>query len=478
MMPDIAIQGKAINPEMALRFVLLLGLMLILIPYGGVYDQHFLPGLALVAIAFALSALRIGAPRADAIPEIARCWRWIFLITLIATAYALLQSLQLPGKILAHGAWDTANELLGTDGRDIGGSISVDPAATRRAMLGMVMPALVLMAVLGLYRRDDDALRLMRILFAIGAVIAVFGILEHLVAPDRLLLMERRYRMRGVTGVFVNVNTAATFFGVAALMGLGLCLERFRRIAPGGLLRFFAAPRMQWSDPCMQFLSYLTGLLAIILALVLTQSRGGVAAAFTMILIFMFWASFRYGLRNATMARRLAAGGLFAAATFTVLAQMASRTALRIEEGGFEDARFCLSESAMRAIADHWVLGSGLGTFETIFPLYRDPACAFGRHIDMAHNSWIEGMLGLGIVFPLLVIAIVAVFGHALWGARRRRRYRFSGVVGAGILGLISLHAIVDFSLQIPGVAAYAAACIGAAIVLANGRGKKTRRNG
>lgn len=453
-----------------MRFVLLVGLLLTLVPYGGVYDQFFLPGLTLIALACGFGSLRVSRGR-DATGG--RIWRYYSLtcaITLAATAFVLLQSLQFSSNIFAHAIWDTAAEAQLADHGDFGGAISVDPGTTRRALLGLIMPALVFLAVLGLYRADDDILRLWRSLFAVGVAIAVFGMLEFLLAPDRLLLMERRHHMRGVTGVFVNVNTAATFFGIVVLMGLGLTLERFRRIGAHKLWRFFTAPRLQWSDPVLQFLVYIAGILATLIALVLTQSRGGVAAAFAAMLLFMFWAAYRYGLREASVARKLITGLAFTVATFAALAQMASRTALRIETRGFEDARFCLSDSALHAIADHWLLGSGLGTFESVFPLYRDPACAFGRHIDMAHNTWIEGMLGLGIAFPLIVTAVFLVLGRALWAARRRRRYRFSGIVGACIIFLISLHAIVDFSLQIPGVAAYAAACIGAAVVLANGR--------
>ena len=471
MMPDILAGSLRIRPRQILRLFLLAALLVLLIPYGGVLDQHFLPGLALVALVFSFSAigLREGGVAA-------RTWSQMFVITVVISAYVLLQSLVLPWNPLAHPIWASAAELLGSMGSNNAGAISVEPAATRRALLSLILPALVLMAVIALYRSDDDAMRLWRWLFWIGVGIAAFGIVEFLLAADRLLLMERRHAMRGVTGVFVNVNTAATFFGIALLMGLGLCIERYRKTGGKRLLHWFVEPRFVWSDPCTQFLVYACGSLTILLALVLTQSRGGVGAAFAMVLLILFWAVQRYGLREAQTHRKLIVGGVFVAAILTALSQLASRTALRIEMQGFEDARLCMSESAMRAIGDHLLRGSGLGTFETIFPLYRDPACAFGRHIDMAHNTWIEGMLGLGVAFPILVLAVIVVLGNGLIAARNRRRYRFSGLVGATILGLVALHAIVDFSLQIPGVAAYAAACIAVAVVLATGRSSKHRK--
>lgn len=468
VMPVFFKERPAIHPRQILRFVFLAGLLILLLPYGAVLDHHFLMGLVLVSLVFALTALSIrqGTGAGD-------LWSQVFVITVVISAYVILQSLILPWNPLAHAIWASTGDALGDAVGRMAGAISVEPAATRRALLSLIMPALVLMAVIALYRSDDEVMRLWRFLFAIGVVIAALGILEYLIAPDRLLFMERRHAMRGVTGVFVNVNTAATFFGIALLMGLGLCVERFRKTGIRRLLRWFAAPRFEWSDARLQFLVYACGVLTVLVALVLTQSRGGVAAAFAMMLLFLFWAAFRYGLREAPIRRKLTVGIAFAVATVAALSQMASRTALRIETRGFEDSRFCLSEGAMHAIRDHLLFGSGLGTFETIFPLYRDPACAFGRHIDMAHNSWIEGMLGLGFAFPILVVAVVIVLGKGLAAARRRRRYRFSGIVGATILGLVALHSLVDFSLQIPGVAAYTAACVAAAVALATGRSRK-----
>jgi len=51
-----------------------------------------------------------------------------------------------------------------------------------------------------------------------------------------------------------------------------------------------------------------------------------------------------------------------------------------------------------------------------------------------------------------------------------RHRLRFLPVGGLAALVLVTLHAIVDFSLQIPGVAIYVASAIAAAVAAALGR--------
>jgi len=73
--------------------------------------------------------------------------------------------------------------------------------------------------------------------------------------------------------------------------------------------------------------------------------------------------------------------------------------------------------------------------------------------------------------FVAAMTLVYVTLGAALiHGARVRRRLRHLPVAGLAALVLITLHAIVDFSLQIPGVAVYAAAAIAAAVAVALGR--------
>ena len=58
-------------------------------------------------------------------------------------------------------------------------------------------------------------------------------------------------------------------------------------------------------------------------------------------------------------------------------------------------------------------------------------------------------------------------------GIRIRHKFRFIPVMGLAVLILASLHSIVDFSLQIPGVGVYFAAIMAAATTVSLGRGRE-----
>jgi hypothetical protein len=80
----------------------------------------------------------------------------------------------------------------------------------------------------------------------------------------------------------------------------------------------------------------------------------------------------------------------------------------------------------------------------------------------MAHNVYLEGLTAFGLAFvPLLFVFFAALIIIFRKGVRTRLRYRFAGQLGLAALLLVTLHSLVDFSVQIPGFA------ISFAIVLA-----------
>ena len=147
-----------------------------------------------------------------------------------------------------------------------------------------------------------------------------------------------------------------------------------------------------------------------------------------------------------------------------LFALFAGRSVYRLEEQGAEDGRWCAFASTIEAIKDNWVWGAGFGAFRDIYPVYRNAECAgiFG-YWDRAHNFYLEGYLGLGLPFAIaLVIGYAVLAGVLACGARHRHKFRFIPVTGLATLGLVSLHSMVDFSMQIPGVNVYFATAMAA----------------
>ena len=83
----------------------------------------------------------------------------------------------------------------------------------------------------------------------------------------------------------------------------------------------------------------------------------------------------------------------------------------------------------------------------------------------MAHNTYLEVFQGLGIVFGSMLIASIALLARrCAKGAMTRRENEMIPCVAAGVAVLVGAHSLVDFSLQIEGIAVTFMAVLGAGV--------------
>ena len=121
-----------------------------------------------------------------------------------------------------------------------------------------------------------------------------------------------------------------------------------------------------------------------------------------------------------------------------------------------------IAERTLHAIGDAPILGTGLGTFAPVYRVYRSGR--IGPNVDRAHNDWLELALELGVpAAACFVGALAALALVCAAGAFTRRRDEEMPAVGLASCVLVGAHALVDFSLQIPAVAATFALVLGMA---------------
>jgi len=400
----------------------------------------------------------------------------LFLLTVMCV-WVALQSLQFSGNPLAHPAWIDAGRITGRTG----GSVSVSPADTLAAMLQLAMPLVTFMTGLILCTSDDRAEKILKRLTVISAAISVFGLLQFLAAPHQLLFWEKTVYLDSLTTVFVNRNTAATYLGLT-MLGLTVICEQYWRQGRFRLFRRWALkgvlPRsidkMLWPGLAVLMLTL------TIMALMLTRSRAGISSSVVGMLVLLPLMIFgrpstlrsHHSRPQRSIYRTI---GMTAAGIVTVLlclSLFAGRMLLRAQVRG-DDDRFCIMPGLIKAIGQFPLTGTGFGTFADVFPAYRDPHCWLIGVWERAHNTYLEGMLGLGILFPL---AIALVFSVLIWtlfrGLKDRRRLHPYPALGVAAVILVALHALLDFSLQIPGFALFFAAFIAPLTSIAFGVGR------
>src|SRR5260370_19172369 len=119
----------------------------------------------------------------------------------------------------------------------------------------------------------------------------------------------------------------------------------------------------------------------------------------------------------------------------------------------------------VRSILDRPFLGHGSGTFADIFPVYRDRSISvWGTWLE-AHNTYLEILQGLGLVFGSMLLVSLALLGwRCVKGALTRRENAAIPRVAAAATVLVGVHALVDFSLQIQAVSLTFLAILGAGV--------------
>jgi hypothetical protein len=456
------------------QFFFCLLVILLLLPEGSVRSAPlYLFAVPFFALASLVAAMMPVAPRHRSMQRIAAGVAGLLML------WGCLQAASFDGNLFANPAWKAASDVLGP----MPGSISIVPADTLATLVPILLPFAVFLTAMALFQSDEDATRLLRFLAIFGGLVALYGLIQYELFPDHLMFRKKEYYLRDLTSVLVNRNSIATFLGAALLLNAGFLYDS---LMPGasrngrGGTAFYARRHIRVSA-----YSVLHGFLlcAAVVALLLTHSRAGTAATFiSLLLLAVFFVLDGYRrierrsgerLSGAPHWRRVAVALGASAAVAFVFAFFAGQVILRADLQGLEDGRFCAYPSIVQLLRDNWLFGTGLGSFREAFARYQDPVCGKDILWDRAHSFYLEGWIDLGVVFvPILLLVVTGLLLTFVSGIRKRKARRWASATGAAVLLVFLLHSIVDFSIQIPGVAVYFAAIMAGAAVLSMNRNR------
>lgn len=458
-----------------LRWLFVAMLFLVLIPTGSV---TYLP-LHLAATAFFViaAAAAIVSPS----PAAARVAGGI-AVTVAATLaiWMVIQATGFVGNPLANPIWGEVGRLLGPTAE----SISVSPGDGWQGLMSTMMPFAIFVTVILLFQGDDRGLWPVRAIVVPGFLLALIGLIQFEFFPDMLLFERKYFYLKSLTVVFVNSNTAATYLAMLLVFASGLAFHSIQNAGLRQLLRFLiGAPSLTKPADARRGIFYAAGAALLLVALMLTKSRAGVAAGIFGVIILSVILAY-YGSQHSS--KRVAAGfarrrtptstkmlrvGIVLVAILVIGAAFSSQVVMRAQVQGSNDMRFCFMPGILQMVRDNWLTGTGFGSFRYVFPAYRDPSCGLEGVLTRAHDFYLEGWITLGLPFVILTsVVVVTLFFYLIHGIRSRRQYRWIPAAGLGVLLIQILHNSIDFSIQVPAVAAIFAALMGASVVTAAGR--------
>ncbi|MBO9136775.1 O-antigen ligase family protein [Rhizobium sp. L80/93] len=350
------------------------------------------------------------------------------------------------------------------------GSISIVPADSIATLLFVALPLLSFLTGLLVIRTDGDARMVINSLGVGGALCAIYGLIQFSFFPTTNLFFQKDSYLDSLTATFVNRNTAGTFLGIVTLITLRFAWSYGRKISVGRIIKRRFQNRNVDSAGLGTFLVSVSCAASAAMALMLTKSRGATASSLLALGVMLYLtledqnADGKSGFSRPRTSRKGVIRFIIVAFVLIVCFSIfGGRAILRAEIQGGDDGRYCVLPGIIDLARGEPIFGYGFGSFLYAFPPFRDPACGIINVWDRAHNVFLEGYIGLGVLFPALVLvgggSLIAA--HII-GLRERRRMRSYAVVGLAVIVLVGLHSLVDFSIQIPGMATYAASLLAA----------------
>lgn len=395
------------------------------------------------------------------------------LIAILATSWARkdlrLAPLALPAAlfsaVIAAALWaltpltpEGPNPLWAYAPRAFGSVVDVSNLTIELIKLGGLACVFVAAYLIG---ADSQRARLaFQALVVLSILYGLWAALAHIVEPRYVLGVGKRYAANRLTGSFLSPNTAATLLGASLVLVLAQLLARWRAAgrAPAEIL--------------LRRIGFLgAGTVAIVTALLLTQSRAGIAATVVGLAVALALHAFqgRWSWRWG--------GGLLLLAVVIGLGPLV----VRAGQGAYARLENLSQDAAGRQaiFAAHWDayqtapwFGYGLGSFDRINQMIMTPS-NYGLLFDVhaLHNvyiQWLEeaGAVGAGSMF-LTIAAILVLIGRGAV-AREDQSVIARGALAASVVILV--HGLSDFALQVPSMPIYWACLLGLAFGRVRGR--------
>ena len=397
------------------------------IPYGTVepwWKAAFICAVFAICIIALIETLKNRIQRIEGVS--------ILLPMLAMSVLAFLQTLSLGSRTEANlSVWNT---------------ISADPYQTRFFSLQM-LALTTLLALLYRYASTQHRVRvLVFTVLAIAVASAVFGILRQTTQQETGFLLPLLKKNQGY-GQFINKNHFAFLMEMAFGLGLGIILG-------GGVAR-------------ERLMIYVALLLPIWTGLVLANSRGGILAMLSQVVVaVLLLISFR-GLSSEYQLPKIAQSGALRAVLFVVLVVGilfgtfwvgGDRLATNFENATNEitstptragASRNEIWRATLKMFAAHPIVGVGLGAYWIAITAYHDASGLMTP--QEAHNDYLEllssgGLIGLALGVWFVVAVVVKIRQNLLTDTGYKRAVRLGAILG--ITG-VAAHSLVDFGLHI-----------------------------
>lgn len=398
----------------------------------------------------------------------------------ISPSKALKPGLPLFFVLLAVQLWVAMQGLLG---------LSADPSKTMLYLVLGISYSLLFLLIISLFATRTRLLWLVGILVVSGTLQAFYGTFMALSGFEWSLFGETVRSSSAANGTFVNRNHFAGYIELTLACGIGLMMamrstERWSWVSA---IELVMGPKARLR----------LALVILVIALVMTRSRGGNVAFFAAMLAM----SVLFIVRNRENRRRnvLILLSLIVIDTLVISQYfglenlkdriMDTRLVDKVETVEVNNVpievvqqaneiRGQVFEDIVPLAMDKPIVGQGAGAFEATYSQYAEESVRL--HFDHAHNDFLQFFIEYGAIGTVLLAIFVGWALYFSLAALWQTHSLFRNGLGLGIsIGIVSLmiHSLSDFNLQIPANAATFVILCAIAVLIQNHSKRKSKLN-
>ena len=392
---------------------------------------------------------------ASEISTLLRGRKWVAILLGLVVAIPLLQLIPLPPSVWSalpgRAAVVETYRAASLDLPWLG--VSISPWATTRVAFSLLPPVAIFLGVLACQRDERRRLWILMLLIGIASVfLDIAQIIEGPESPLRFYSFTNK--VVGV-GFFANRNHHAAFLF---------------SLIPFAAFVFYGSDRSR-SGFGLAGLSSVC--LAVLLGLLMTGSRSALClglaaciAAYGLILNDRF-----VGPRRDRMSTYIGALGALFGASFLAVSFGLLNIVDRFRGDEFvSDVRWTIARISFDAVKAFFPFGSGLGTFDRVYPSFQTTNTIFPAIVNHVHNDLLElmfesGLVGILIIVGWLTLTIVFAVGNLREKDAEIKKERFAALT---VISLLFVHSLWDYPLRTSAIAALFAACCAILVVTIN----------
>lgn len=337
--------------------------------------------------------------------------------------------------------------------------ISMTPALTVNSLLALIVPMATLFVAAAV--PAQDRIRLWWAIWAFGVASAVFSLFQFMAGPRSIFYFYRITNEGALVGLFANRNHNALLLSLAILAAGWLAVNEMTHKTK----RIFVLPMLAGSV-----------MLFLLLILIIGSRFGLVFGAASLLLVYglVRW-SYRFqpkpinqirgraprrgpapsswGGRQRTLLNWLPVLALAMLAALFYFSGRDNSIGRLVDGDGVEEVRVAAFGTVASLAGDQWLLGSGFGSFASVYKIVEPDALLRADYFNHAHNDWLELLIEGGLPAVLIFAAgFIWIISGLIAAARHRSRPFDAGfaevVLLAASLALIALHSLIDYPLR------------------------------